>query len=166
MITVRSMSLSQAAHRGMSARCLNGEATGVLPHCSGSSVGSRKSVNPCGAFAFPGMGQTNQDTRIYPQVTARARAVSSPEGASSRDRHGCLQRSRFPFGRCTRDEQLYFPWLVVLGFEGEPRPCASHVDENGLHSRIRRTLDHLPTVGGALSAFARSNHRTPPCSFL
>jgi hypothetical protein len=56
--------------------------------------------------------------------------------------------------------------LADLGFKRQSVPSSCHVDQNGLHSRIWRTLRHLPTLSSAFSTLDRIHNPTPPNCLL
>jgi hypothetical protein len=51
--------------------------------------------------------------------------------------------------------------LADLGFKRQSVPSSCHVDQNGLHSRIWRTLRHLPTLSSAFSTLDRIHNLRP-----
>src|SRR5262245_57627600 len=56
--------------------------------------------------------------------------------------------------------------LTDFDFDRQPVPSSCHVDQNGLHSRIWRTLRHLPTFRSVCLTLDRIHNPTPPnCLF-
>lgn len=53
-------------------------------------------------------------------------------------------------------------WLfrlsVLLGFDRQPVPTASHIDQEGFHSQTRRAPSHTPTFDTVFSTLGSSNH--------